>query len=212
MSCIVFNGETGFSGGSKQLYKISTDADSLVDIFPQLPGDGSAYIYDIDFPSESELLVTTTSDSVFTSSDLGESFTKFEDIRGASDIMKVNDSTIALTSSKYLYVSTDNGSNWNSATMPSSIREIGGIANDSLFLLAKAALYKFAVSDLLNGNFDYTTQIVGDNNLQKTYINGDKIIIVGNDLNFLESDDVGVSWNALTMPEIPSLNEIPFGS
>ncbi|WP_346863247.1 T9SS type A sorting domain-containing protein [uncultured Draconibacterium sp.] len=209
MSCIVFNGETGFTGGSKQLYRISTATDSLVDIYSQLPyTTSSTFIYDIDFVSESEVLFTTTRDSIFTSSDLGESFDIIKGAKGATDIAKINDSTIVLTSSKYLYVSTDNGNNWNSTSLPLTLWEIGCVANDSLFLLAKAAIYKFAVSDVLSGNYVYSTQNVGDNNLQKTYVNGDKIIIIGNDLNFLASDDAGISWNPLSIPEIPSLNEI----
>jgi photosystem II stability/assembly factor-like uncharacterized protein len=208
MSCIVFNGETGFTGGSKMLYKISTSADSLVNIYSLLPQTtATTYIYDIDFVNESEVLFTTTRDSIFVSNDLGETFNTIESMKGATDIKKLNDSTIVLTSSKYLYVSTNNGSNWNSILLPSTLWEIGGVANDSLFLLAKADIYKLAVSDLLSGNYVYTTQNVGDDNLMKTYVNNNKIIIVGNGLSFYESNDAGITWNLLSIPEIPSLNE-----
>uniref|UniRef100_UPI003217435D hypothetical protein n=1 Tax=uncultured Draconibacterium sp. TaxID=1573823 RepID=UPI003217435D len=208
MSCIEFNGDTGFTGGSKMLFRTTITADTLVNIYPSFPSTSSPYIYDIDFVSESEVLFTTTRDSILFSNNLGESFTKLKGLSGANDIYKVNDSTIVATSSKKVFVSTDNGSSWDESLTSLTTWEIGGIANDSLILLAKSTLFKCAVSDLLSANYNFTTQSLGDNNLFKVYFNDNNLTIVGKELNFHQSTDGGISWIKKELPEVPSLVEL----
>jgi len=86
VSCISFNGENGFIGGSNILLKTTVSADTVVNIFSEFPGSGSVYVYDIENVSETEVLITTTSDSVFVTTDLGNSYNAFKGIDGASDI------------------------------------------------------------------------------------------------------------------------------
>lgn len=208
ISCIEFNGENGFIGGSKRLFKTTISADTIIDIFPNLPGDGSAFIYDIDNVSETEVLVATTADSVFVSSDLGNSFNAFNGIDGASDIYKINDSTIVVTDSRDFCISTNYGLSWGKHTFSLVPWEIGGVANDSLIILAESVIYKGALHDLISGNYTFVTQNLGTDKLYKTVFNGDTLIIVGKEQNFYKSIDGGFTWNIKQIPEVPALDEL----
>ncbi|WP_321345554.1 YCF48-related protein [uncultured Draconibacterium sp.] len=208
VNCIEFKNENGFIGGSKLLYRTTITADTIVDIFPYLPGDSSAFIYDIENISETEIYVTSTSDSVFVSTDLGNSFEAFKGIDGGSDIYKLNDSTIILTDSKDMYVSVNNGQVWDKYTFPAQLYEIGGVANDSLLFLSKSTIYKVSVQNILDENFSFVEQALGNQNLQKAAFNNNNLIIVGLDLNFHQSTDGGLTWIAKEIPPIPALDEL----
>ncbi len=202
-----FYGSKGLMGGNKKLYSADASLDSITDIFNDLPGDGTAYVFDIDFVSETEILLTTTADSMFISNDGGASFTTLGDLKGANDIQRINDSTIIVTgNSNKSYLSTNNGQSWNPLGIGESIWEIGSTVNDTIMLLAKAKIYKGALSDLLAGNYNFVIQEVGDANLQKSYANGNNVIVVGNDNNFLSSTDGGVTWTSLSLPEMPAVD------
>lgn len=208
VNCIEFNGENGFIGGSRMLFSTTTTADTIVDIFPNLPGDGSAFIYDIDNVSETEVLIATTGDSVFSTTDLGNSFNTFDNIDGASDIYKLNDSTLVISDSRDIYTSTNNGQAWHKYSFPSVLYEIGGVANDSLILLAKSVIYKVSVQDILTGDFHFVAQDLGNSNHQKVAISDNNLIIVGLYLNFHQSTDAGITWNTKEIPEIPDLENL----
>ncbi|WP_321372716.1 hypothetical protein [uncultured Draconibacterium sp.] len=202
-----FYGEKGLMGGSKKLYSADAALDSLVDIFADLPGDGTAYVYDIDYVSETEILLTTTADSIFISNDGGTSFTKLGDLKGANDIQRINDSTIVVTgNSNKSYVSTDNGLSWNPLGIGESIWEIGSTVNDTIMLLAKAKIYKCALSDVLASNYNFVIQEVGDANLQKSFASENHVVVIGNDNNFLSSSDGGTTWTTLALPDMPAVN------
>ncbi len=207
MSAIVFNGDSGFVGGSKRLFKANANADTLVNIFSAMHGDGSDYIFDIDFVDENEVLITTTSDSIYFSYDGGTTFDKFPGIKGGMDIMKINDSTIVVGGgSNKSYVSTNNGQTWAALGITTSIWEIAGVFNDSINMLAKAAIHKCAIADLVVGNYNWVIQNIGDANLQKAFIaDENNITIIGNDAGFFKTSDAGLTWTAQVMPEIPAL-------
>lgn len=208
VSCIAFNGENGFIGGSNILLKTTVSADTVVDIFSEFPGSGSVYFYDIENVSETEIFITTTADSVFVTTDLGNSYNAFKGIDGASDIFKVNDSTIVVTDSRDFYVSTNYGLSWGKHTFTQVPWEIGGVANDSLILLAESAIYKSAVHDLLSGNYTFVTQNLGNDKLYKTVFEGNNLTIVGKEQNFYRSTDGGVTWDSKQLPEVPALEEV----
>ncbi|WP_347841137.1 hypothetical protein [uncultured Draconibacterium sp.] len=202
-----FYGTKGLMGGSKKLYFADAAQDTIADIFANLPGDGTAYIYDIDFVSDTEVLLTTTSDSIFISNDGGTSFTKLGDLKGANDILRINDSTIIVTgSSNKSYLSTDNGQNWNPLGIGESIWEIGSTVNDTIMLLAKAKIYKCALTDMLAGNYNFVIQEVGDANLQKSFASENYVVVIGNDNNFLSSSDGGTTWTSIALPDMPAVN------
>ncbi len=208
---IVFNGTSGFLGGNDNLYKADASCDTLVDIYK----DDYDYVSDITIVDSSEILFTTISDSVYFSDNGGDSFNKFAGIKGGWDIIKVNDSTFVVGgSTNKSYASTDNGQTWTAMGISTSIWEIAGIVNDSIYMMAKAAIYKCAVSDVVTGNYNFTIQTVGDDNLQKAYVSGDAIIVVGNDKNFYSSSDAGQSWTANELPANPEfeafLEEVDF--
>ena len=201
-----FFGDKGIMGGSNMLFTADAKTDSLVNIYAQLPSDGTAFIFDFDFVSETEVLLATTGDSVFISNDGGNTFTKFEGIKGGNDILRVNDSTIVVSgNSNKSYVSTNNGQSWNALGIGESVWEIGGVANDSLLLLAKAKIYKLALSDLAAGNYNFFIQNVGTDNLQKIFINNNHLFVIGNDNNLLQSTDSGVTWNIMDVPSIQAV-------
>ena len=204
---ITFHGNNGFVGGNKLLYKATASGNSLVDIFANMPGDGSDYISDIELIDNDELYVITISDSIYYSSDGGDNFDKFKGVKGGWDILKVNNTTFVVAgSSNKSYISTDTGQTWTSLGISTSIWEIAGIVNDSINMLAKAAIYKCATADLLAGNYNFVKQTVGTANLQKASVNGDDLIVVGNDAGFFNTSDAGLTWASVSLPDNPMLN------
>ncbi|NCB06741.1 MAG: hypothetical protein EOM73_01095, partial [Bacteroidia bacterium] len=207
VSSIVSDDDEIFIGGNKMLYRTTVTADTLANIFPLLNGSGLDYINDITVVNENEMYIITTSDSVYYSNDGGASFGQFGQLKGGNDIFKVNDSTLVVGgSSNKSYVSTNNGQTWKSLGIATSIWEVPGIINDSVYFLANAAIHKIAVADLIAGNYTFNIQAAGNNNLQKASILTDKIIIVGNSNTWLVSSNSGQSWKSVEMPEIPVLN------
>lgn len=206
---IGFNGDKGYAGGNKHLYEVSAMADTLKDVFGLLPGDGSDYISDITFVNENEMFVVTTGDGIYHSMDGGSSFEKLSGINGGWDILKVNDSTLVVGySSNKSYVSTDMGATWKQLGISTSIWEIPAIVNDSVYMLANSKILKIAVTDLLEGNYNITEQVVGTNNLQKAYVaNATDLIVVGNDDNFYKTNDGGISWTFAELPEYAALQK-----
>ncbi len=210
ITSIVFNGDVGFVGGLKMFFKASATSDTLVDIFALMPGDGTDYISDITMVDENEMFLATIADSIYFSNDGGTTFDKFGTVKGGWDIMKVNDSTIVVGGGKNKsVVSTDNGQTWASLGVATSVWEIAGVINDSINLLTKAKIYKCAVTDLVSGNYNWTTQTIGVNNLQKAAILDDNnVIVVGNSADFLRTTDAGLTWNLMPLPHNDLLDAV----
>lgn len=208
---IEFNGHIGFIGGNDHLFKADAHTDTLVNIYK----DEYDFVSDISFVDSSEVLFSTTGDSIWYSNDIGENFAKFSGIKGGSDVLRVNDSTLVVAgSSNKSYASTNNGQSWNAMGIATSIWDIAGIVNDSILLLAKANIYKCAISDLLAGEYNFSPQAVGTSNLQKAHIDESNLIVVGNDKNFIHSSDAGLSWKEKSLPVNPEflefLDEVDF--
>ncbi len=210
ITTIAFNGDSGFVGGLKMLYKASATSDTLIDVFATMPGDGTDYISDITIIDNNEMYLITVADSIYFSNDGGTTFDKFGTVKGGWDIIKVNDSTLVVGGSKNKsIISTDNGQTWKSLELATSIWEIAGVVNDSINMLAKGAIYKCAVTDLVSGNYNWVIQTLGSSNLQKAFIADDNnITIVGNDASFFKSSNAGLTWNSAPLPENEILNAI----
>lgn len=151
---IEFSGDTGYIAGNKILVKTVDAGATLIDLYPNIyaanAGDSSIFLKTIHMISTQEFYIPTTSDGVFITSDGGETFTKFDGISGANDVYKFDHNSILCmgTTSKSKFTN-DWGTNWQNAAIPSTtIFSIGGVVNDSLYVLAKSVIAKIALSDL----------------------------------------------------------------
>jgi len=207
VTAITAAGNDVYIGGNKLLYKTTPESNELTDIFSSLNSNGKGYVTDITAAGDTEVYITTTANGVYYTND-GSTFSKFGTLTGGWDIYKVNDSTLVVGGSKNKsYVSTDKGITWNTLGITTPIWEVPGIVNDSLWLLADTTIYKIAVSGLTTGNYNMITQTVGKDNLMKAYINGNHVIVTGNDLSFAVSNDAGISWTNGETPEIPAFTD-----
>ncbi len=207
ITSVTFNGDNGFVGGLKMLFKASASSDTLVDIFDSFPNDGNVYFSDIEMIDDNEIYFSTVSDSILFTNDGGANFDKFPGIKGGWDIFKVNDSTLVVAGSKdKSFVSTDNGQTWTSLEISTTIWEIAGVVNDSINMLAKAEIHKCAIADLVSGNYNFVVQEVGDANLQKSFVDGDSLTVVGNDAKFFKYSDAGLTWIPESLPVNPMLD------
>lgn len=210
VTSIVFNGENGLIAGNKLFYKTTTSLDTMTNIFANLNSGGNGYISDITLINDNEYYLTTTGDSVFYTTNGGTSFGKFKvsgGIKGGWDLFKVNDSTFVLGgNSNKNVVSADNGLTWKNLGIAAAIWEIPGVVNDSLWLLAKSAIYKVAVAELAGSTFHPVVQPLGAENLQKAaIIDSNTAIVVGNGGSFFKTVDKGSSWSDVSMPANPAL-------
>jgi len=206
-----------YFGGSNHLLKTVTGSDVVTDIYPNLiavTGDATVYIYDFAIVNENEIYVITSTNGAYKTLDRGETFTKLDGTgapSGGNDIFSVNDSVLViLGSSTKSTVSTDYGATWVSCyPVPEPdpkpvFWEIGGVYNDSLYGLAKSKVWKIAVTDLINGPYTWTEQVLTDGiSLQKMHItDATSALIIGNDETFKATDDGGVSWTDIDLPEL----------
>jgi photosystem II stability/assembly factor-like uncharacterized protein len=217
VTTIVFNGTNGLIGGNKMLYKTNPSLDSLSSIFSNMNTGGSGYIADITLINDNEFYLVTTADSIFFTKNGGSTFGKLKisgGIKSGWDIYKVNDSTLVLggNSSKNV-VTTDGGITWKNLGIATAIWEIPGIMNDSLLLLAKSAIYKVAVSELVSSStFHPVVQNVGNDNLQKAaIIDANTAIVVGNKASFAKTTNKGLTWTNIDIPAIPALTSVLSG-
>lgn len=208
ISTIVFSDTTCYIGGNKVLYKGGVKGDGLTDIFAHLNTSNVGYINDIHAVSANEIYLATTSNGVFKSVNGGDAFEKYTitGISGGNDILKVGDNTLVLVgSSGKTRISSDGGATWKDAGLTTAIWEVGGVLNDSLVLLAKSDVYKLKVADLAGATFSWVkTTVSPDNNLHKLAVtDASHAVLVGLGQTFLRTSDKGLTWSALTLPEVP---------
>lgn len=195
-----------YIGGNKILQKASTETDVVEDLFPafSLVAGSKVFINDIRF-FDNEIYVQTMT-GCFISSDNGTSFSKIDGLSGGNDIFKL-DSTVVINlgSGSNSKVTIDGGTTWTSCFPGKTCWEIPGIFNDSLYALGSSELFKMAVSDLKNGNYQWTSRILGDgsNNLQKMKIFDDqKAILVGYGQTAKITEDKGQTWTDIALPSL----------
>jgi len=201
-----------YFGGNTHLLKTVTGSDVVTDIYPNLiaaaiPADSTLFVNDITIVSESEIYVTTSIDGIFLTIDRGQTFTMLQSgaPTGGNDMYKVNDTVlIVLGSSSKSKASVDSGATWVSCYPGSTVWEIGGVFNDSLYALAKSKVFKIAVTDLISGTYTWVEQVLTDNiSLQKMHIfDANRALIIGNDETFMTTDDGGVSWTDVDLPNL----------
>ncbi len=208
ISTIVFADTTGYIGGNKKLYKTSSKTETLTDIFANLQSAGAGYVNDITVIDRNEIYVITVSNGIYKSTNGGDSFTKYNitGITGGNDIFKVNDNSLIMTgSSSKSRISNDAGVTWADAKLTVSVWEVGGIINDSLFVLAQSDIYKIKIADLTAGNFVWVKQNISTgNNIHKAHIlSADKALLIGLGQTFKMTSNKGITWNEMTLPDVP---------
>ena len=208
ISTIAFADTVGYIGGNKKLYKVNSKNDVLTDIFANLKSSGNGYVNDITVINKNEIYVTTVANGVYKSTDGGLNFTAYTitGITGGSDFYKVSDNSLILVgNSGKSRVSNDGGTTWVDCKLATAIWEVGGVMNDSLYVLAKSDIYKISITNLTGGTFSWVTQTLSpDNNLQKANIfDANKMMIAGAGQTFKMSTNKGKSWSNLTFPAVP---------
>ncbi len=168
---ILSNGNDFFIGGKTLLYKGIVGSSALVDLYPNLDPEGSmsAFIFDLDFYNDTELIITTLT-NVYKSLDGGTTIEAIQGASGGNDFYKHNENVmITLGTTSKTIATVDGGVNWFDARASSTIYDFGGVYNDSIVALASDVIYKLAVSDLEAGNYsNWVTQTIHDGgNLQK---------------------------------------------
>lgn len=211
ITCISFADTVGYMGGLNMLYKTTTSSDTVTSLIANLVSDSKAYVSDITVIDKDELYVATTGDGAFHSTDGGATFTNYSTLgaNGGWDILPINDSTLVFVGgTNKSRVSTDSGATWADCLLGTSIWEIAGVMNDSLFVLAKADIYKIALTDLLAGNYTWVTQTIGADNLQKAYIfNENSMMIVGGGGLAKITSDKGMTWTDIDLPYAPGYDD-----
>ena len=203
-------GTTVYFGGSNHLKKLADETGTITDVYPNLSAadgdDPTMFLNDFTILSEDNIYITTATNGIFRTSDMGANIEKLATApAGGNDFFVLNDTVMMLlgTGSKSV-VSVDSGQTWTNCYPGTSCWEIGGIMNDSVVCLAKTSLYKIAVEDVLNLNFNWVEQEIKENeNLQKMHIiDANKAIVVGFGQAFVSTANGGLSWENANLPEL----------
>ena len=195
-----------YIGGNKILQKLSIENDLVEDLFPtfSIVAGSKVFVNDIRF-FNNELYVQTMT-GCFISSDNGTSFSKIDGLTGGNDIFRLDSKVIInLGSSSNSRVTIDGGTTWTNCYPGNACWEIAGIFNDSLYALGSSVVFKMAVSDLKNGSYQWTSQVMGDesSNLQKMKIFDDqKAMLIGFGQFAKITEDKGQTWTNVTLPTL----------
>lgn len=194
------------SGGNQSLFKTNINADTTIDIYPNLAAgtDSNLYVFAVKMTSPDTFYLTTTADGVFKTTDGGATFTKFEGIDGGNDVLPLNDSSlIVLGSSSKSKISTDYGETWSNCYPGKTCYKIGGILGDTLYGMGNTYAYKIAVSDLIEKNFNWiSTELNPEEILQKMWIyDNNNALIIGFAKMCKITSDGGITWTQSTLPD-----------
>ncbi|MBE9467959.1 MAG: T9SS type A sorting domain-containing protein [Bacteroidetes bacterium] len=212
INAIENKGNVNYIAGFSKLLKNTLGTKEVVDIFPNLVAandeDDNVFIYDMEVLSETEFYLVTVSDGIFHTIDGGETFVKLGDgaPNGGNDIKVIDDNTImVLGTSAKSKVTVDGGTTWTPCYPGASCWEIGGVFNDSVYALAKNAIYKIAVSDLATAPTNWVAQNLTDKgvNIQKMHIiDENNAIVIGYYEFAISTSDKGITWTDIDTPEL----------
>ncbi|MBN1985574.1 MAG: hypothetical protein JW761_04685 [Prolixibacteraceae bacterium] len=194
------------SGGNQSLFKTNINADTTIDIYPNLAAgtDSNLYVFAVKMTGPDTFYLTTIADGVFKTTDGGATFTKFEGIDGGNDVLPLNDSSlIVLGSSSKSKISTDYGETWTNCYPGKTCYKIGGILGDTLYGMGNTYAYKIAVSDLIEKNVQWvSTELNPGENLQKMWIyDQNHALIIGFGKMSKTTSDGGLTWKQSTLPD-----------
>ncbi|HYQ58917.1 MAG TPA: hypothetical protein VEP89_16360 [Draconibacterium sp.] len=150
---IEFTNDTGYIGGNKILQKTTDGGTTFIDLYPTLvetnEGDDNIFIQSIRMENGDEIYIPTTSDGVFFSTDGGNTFSKFNEIAGTSDIIKLDiNSFLCMGTTSKSKFTNDAGATWQNASAGTTAYKIGGILNNSVVVLGRGIVMKVALADL----------------------------------------------------------------
>ena len=144
--------DTVYVGGNKVLLKSLNGGDTFENIYPNLDinEDDNMFIYSIWIANENEIFLTTTSDSIHTSTDGGNTFSTISNAKGSNDFYKFDSNSYMILGSnaeKSWFTNTA-GEIWQECFPGSAIFKIGGIYNDNLYALGKGVFYTVNIDSL----------------------------------------------------------------
>lgn len=192
-------------GGLRNLVITNLHTDSITDIYPNLivGTDSNLYVNNITMLNPNSFYVTTTSDGIFKTEDAGQTFTQLPGIAGSNDLIVINDSTLVTTGNSYKSkLSTDSGNTWINCYPGKTNYKIGGVLNDTLYVLTKSEAYKCAVSDLIAKVPSWKTVQLFDNEILQKMAIYDKntAVIAGYGGNCMYTTDGGLNWKNSIFP------------
>ena len=145
------NGNIVYVGGNKIFQKSVDGGETFTNMYANLDegGNDAMFVNSITLGASDELFVTTVADGILKSTNGGNTFTAFKGPGGSSDFYKFDDNSyIALGGTTKSYFTNDGGATWVNCSAPTTIYEIGGVLNDSIYALGPGKFYKTAVKDL----------------------------------------------------------------
>ncbi len=201
-----------YVSGSKTLLRISLTDDSVVDLHTIVDPeeDDNMFFWGISSLGNA-IIFTSTSDSIWESTDEGSSFTALPNVSGGNFTYKHNDSTyIVGGSTSKTKATTDGGKTWEAISAGESLWNYT-ILGDSLVALAKNEVYTLALSDISNGIFTWNSKTITETsgNLKGIATSDNLTFITGYSNIFLVSDDGGQSFQEVN---IPSESDIIYAS
>jgi len=205
-SIVEHNGDI-YVGGYQHLFKVNTLTDSVSNLYDKVAAlnkDDNMFFVNISTYND-EVFFPTYSDSIWVTSDGGESFSTIapKGPKGAYYVYKANDSVIVTTgSSSTTFATVDGGATWTDIYPGASLWNTV-VIGDSLVGLATDVIYTMATEDIANGVFNWNARSIDDKSAQYKgmAINdaGDIFITGSNDV-FLVSKDGGKTFSDVELP------------
>lgn len=192
-----------YIAGSKTLFKVNTTTDAVTNLHPIIDEgeDDGMYFWDMSVYGD-ELIIPTTGDGIFVTDDEGASFSIIPNTTKAYAFYKHDaNNMIALAGKNDTKATNDGGQTWTSISAGESLWNYA-VIGDSIVALAKKEIYTMALSDIANGQFEWTSKPITDinGNIKAIDTVGDTVYVTGYADLFLRSTDGAQTFTEVTLP------------
>jgi photosystem II stability/assembly factor-like uncharacterized protein len=144
--------DNGYIAGNRTLLKTTDGGETFVNLYETLdPGEVEGmFINAIVYMSDEEIYLPTTADSVWLTTDGGQTFTAVPGVPGGNDFLKLSDThMLSIGTVAKSFLTWNAGAEWEACSPGVSVWALGGIVNDEVLALTKGDIYKIAVAELL---------------------------------------------------------------
>lgn len=144
--------DNGYIAGNKTLLKTTDGGETFENLYEILdPGAAeSMFINAIVYMSDEEIYLPTTADSVWLTTDGGQTFNAVPGVPGGNDFLKLSDThMLSIGTVSKSFLTWNAGEEWEACSPGVSVWALGGIVDDMVLALTKGDIYKIAVAELL---------------------------------------------------------------
>jgi hypothetical protein len=162
--------DNGYIAGNRTLLKTTDGGETFENLYEILDPEEAEgmFINAIVYVSDEEIFLPTTSDSVWLTTDGGQTFNTIPGVPGGNDFLKLSDThMLSIGTVSKSFLTWNAGEAWEACSPGVSVWSLGGIVDDKVLALTKGDIYSIAVEELLAvGSVVSVKEVISDAGLK----------------------------------------------